>query len=66
MFHTTCIAMPLQCHEFILQTNKKNYHPQVYYEERKCTDAQNQQCSMLGDSDDDDDDDDDDDGYFLA
>ena len=43
---------------------QKNYHPQVYYEECKCTDAQNQQCSMLGDSDDDDDDDDD--GYFLA
>ena len=40
----------------------KNYHPQVYVEEWKCTDAENQQCSML--SDDDDDDDDDDDGLF--
>ena len=40
----------------------KNYHPQVYIEERKYTDAENQQCNML--SDDDDDDDDDDDGFF--
>ena len=40
----------------------KNYHPQVYFEERKYTDAENQQCKML--SDDGDDDDDDDDGLF--
>ena len=39
----------------------KNYHPQVYVEEFKYTDAENQQCSMLND---DDDDDDDDDGFF--
>ena len=38
----------------------KNYYPQVYVEERKYTDAENQQCSMLCD----DDDDDDDDGFF--
>ena len=40
----------------------KNYHPRVYIEDCKYTDAENQQCSML--SDDDDDDDDDDDGFF--
>ena len=33
----------------------KNYHPQVYVEECKYTDAENQQCE---------DDDDDDDGFF--
>ena len=32
----------------------KNYHPQVYVEEYKYTDAESQQCSMLSD----------DDGYF--
>ena len=46
----------------------KNYHPQVYVEECKHTDAENQQCSKLSDDDDDDDDndddDDDDDGFF--
>ena len=30
----------------------KNCHPQVYVEECKCTDAENQQCSMLSDDDD--------------
>ena len=35
----------------------KNYHPQVYVEECKYNDAENQQCSMLSDDDDDDDDD---------
>ena len=30
----------------------KNYHPQVYAEECKYTDAESQQCSMLNDSDD--------------
>ena len=35
----------------------KNYHPQVYVEECKYTNAENQQCSMLSD-------DDDDDGFF--
>ena len=39
----------------------KNYHPQVYVEECKYTDAENQQCSMLSD-----DDDDDDDGFFVV
>ena len=34
----------------------KNYHPQVYVEECKYTDAESQQCSMFSDSDDD--------GYF--
>ena len=32
----------------------KNYHPQVYVEECKYTDAESQQCSTLIDSDDDD------------
>ena len=31
----------------------KNYHPQVYVEECKYTDAENQQCSMLSGDDDD-------------
>ena len=35
----------------------KNHHPQVYVEECKYTDAEKQQCNMLGD-------DDDDDGFF--
>ena len=34
----------------------KYYHPHVYIEECKYTDAESQQCSVLGDSDDD--------GYF--
>ena len=38
----------------------KNYHPQVYVEECKYTDAENQQCSMLSD----DDDDNESDGFF--
>ena len=29
----------------------KNYHPQVYVEECKYTNAENQQCSMLSDDD---------------
>ena len=29
----------------------KNYHPQVYVEECKYTDAENQQCNMLRDDD---------------
>ena len=32
----------------------KNYHPQVYVEECKYTDAEKQQCNMLSDDDDDD------------
>ena len=40
----------------------KNYHPQVYVEEWRYTDAENQQCNMLSD----DDDDDDDDGFFQG
>ena len=39
----------------------KNYHPQVYVEECKYTNAENQQCSMLSD-----DDDGDDDGFFVV
>ena len=31
----------------------KNYHTQVYVEERKYTNVENQQCSMLSDDDDD-------------
>ena len=29
----------------------KDYHPQVYVEECKYTDAENQQCSLLSDDD---------------
>ena len=32
----------------------KNFHPQVYVEDCKNTDAKNQQCNMLSDDDDDD------------
>ena len=35
----------------------KNYHPQVYVEECKHTDVENQECNMLSD--------DDDDGFFF-
>ena len=35
----------------------KNYHPQVYFEDRKYTDAENQQFNILSD-------DDDNDGFF--
>ena len=38
---------------------RKNYHPQVYVEECKYTDAENQKCSMLSN-------DDGDDGIFLG
>ena len=31
----------------------KNYLPQIYVEECKYTDAENQQCNMLSDDDDD-------------
>ena len=31
----------------------KNNHPQVYFEEWKCTDAESLQCNMVSDSDDD-------------
>ena len=30
----------------------KHYHPQVYVEDCKYTDAENKQCNMLGDNDD--------------
>ena len=36
----------------------KNYHPQVYVEECKYTDAERKQCNIFSD------DDDDDDGFF--
>ena len=32
----------------------KNYHPQVFVEECKYIDSENQQCNMLSDDDDDD------------
>ena len=38
----------------------KKYHPQVYVEQYKYTNAKNQQCNMMSK----DDDDDDDDGFF--
>ena len=30
----------------------QNYHPQVYFEEYKYTDAEKRQCNMLSDDDD--------------
>ena len=42
----------------------KNYHSQVYVEECKYNDAENQQCNTLSDDDDDDHDHDHDDGFF--
>ena len=64
MLHTNCIAIKRIKDLKIFSTYKggKNYYPQVYVEECKNTDAENQQCNML--IVDDDDDDDHDDGFF--
>ena len=63
-FHGQDVPYDMHCSETALlkidsvYKQGKNYHPQVYVEECKYTDAENQQCSMLSD------DDDDDDGFF--
>ena len=64
-FHSQDVSCDMYCNApAVLNINSfykqdKNYHPLVYVEEFKCTDAENQQCNMLSD-----DDDDDDDGFF--
>ena len=62
-FHAQDVSCNMHCNATaVLKTDSvykqcKNYHPQVYVEEYKYTDAENQQCSMLSD---------DDDGFFVA
>ena len=58
-FHGQDVPYDMYCDaKAVLKINSvykqgKNYHPQVYIEESKYTDAENQQCSMLSDDDDD-------------
>ena len=58
-FHCQDISYNMHCNATaVLKTDSvykqgKNYHPQVYIEECKHTNAENQQCSMLSDDDDD-------------
>ena len=62
-FHGQDVLYDMHCNaRTVLKINSvnkqgKDYHPQVYVEECKHTDAEKQQCSMLSDDDDDDDDD---------
>ena len=49
-----CNATPVLKIDSVYQQGK-SYHPQVYVEECKYTDAENQQCSMLRDDNDNDD-----------
>ena len=57
-FHGQDVPYDMHCSETALlkidsvYKQGKNYHPQVYVEECKYTDAENQQCSMLSDDDD--------------
>ena len=58
-FHGQDVPYNMHCVKNVLKIDSvykqgKNYHPQVYVEECKYTDAKNQQCSMLSDDDDDD------------
>ena len=55
-YNMHCNAAPVLKIDSVYKQGK-NYHPQVYAEECKYIDAENQQCSMLSD-------DDDDDGFF--
>ena len=58
-FHGQDVPYDMYCDaKAVLKINSvykqgKNYHPQVYVEESKYTDAENQQCNMLSDDDDD-------------
>ena len=58
-FHGQYVPHNMHCNATaVLKTDSlykqdKNYHPQVYVEEFKYTNAENQQCSMLSDDDDD-------------
>ena len=62
-FHGQDVPYDMHCSETVLlkidsvYKQGKNYHPQVYVEECKYINAENQQCSMLSDDDDDNDDD---------
>ena len=51
MFHVTCIATAVLRIDSVYKQGK-NYHPQVYAEKCKYTNAESQQCSMLSDDDD--------------
>ena len=56
-FHGQDVPYNMHCVKNVLKIDSvykqgKNYHPQVYVEECKYTDAENQQCSMLSDDDD--------------
>ena len=57
-FHGQDVPYDMHCSETALlkidsvYKQGKNYHPQVYVEECKYTDAKNQQCNMLSDDDD--------------
>ena len=46
MFHMTMLEIDS------VYKQGKNYHPQVYVEECKYTNAKNRQCNMLSDDDD--------------
>ena len=60
-FHGQDVPCDMYCNATVVlkidsvYKQSKNYHPQVYVEECKCTNAESQQCNML---------DDDDDGFF--
>ena len=60
-FHDQDVSYDMYCNATtVLKVNSvykqgKNYHPQVYVEDCKCTDAENQQCNMMNNDDDDDD-----------
>ena len=49
-FHGQDVPQDMYCNVKIKQG--KNYHPQVYVEDCKYTNAENQQCRMLSDDDD--------------
>ena len=61
-FHGQNVPYDMYCNATVVlkidsvYKQSKTYHPEVYVEECKYTDAESQQCSMLSDSDDD--------GYF--
>ena len=56
-FHGQDVPYDMYCNAFtVLKIDSvykqgKNYHPQVYVEECKYTDAENRQCNMLSDDD---------------
>ena len=54
-FHGQDVPYDMYCNAAavlkIIYKQGKNYHPQVYVEECKYTDAGNQQCNMLSNDD---------------